>query len=253
VTSGHNSRSELSRTWRAARFPETQVWGTRPQCTTPRRSCELGVTPGTLAQWRDEALAAEDAEDELGLAAARLAPLVGACAFCGRARFATDGSNRKWLCDIAYISTDEGFLYLAGVMDACSRSIVGWSMSDSLHATVALDTLRMAVARRNPPSGLVHHSDRGVQYACRECRDLLEEHGMAQSMSRSGNCYDNAMMESLWATLKKELVHGRRFRTHDEARLAIFEWIEVWYQRTRICGALGYLSPEVFEAAARAE
>ena len=166
--------------------------------------------------------------------------------------FAAAGPNRKWLCDITYIPTDEGFLYLAGVMDAWSRSIVGWSMSASLHASVALDALRMAVARRNPPRGLVHHSDRGVQYACRECRDLLEDHGMAQSMSRSGNCYDNAMMESLWATLKKELVHGRRFRTHEEARLAIFEWIEVWYQRTRIHGSLGYVSPEAFEAAARA-
>ena len=124
-------------------------------------------------------------------------------------------------------------------------------MSGSLHATVALDALRMAVARRNPPRGLVHHSDRGVQYACRECRDLLEDHGMAQSMSRSGNCYDNAMMESLWATLKKELVHDRRFGTHEEARLAVFEWIEVWYQRTRIHGSLGYVSPEAFEAAAR--
>ena len=166
--------------------------------------------------------------------------------------FAAAGPNRKWLCDITYIPTDEGFLYLAGVMDAWSRSIVGWSMSDSLHASVALDALRMAVARRNPPRGLVHHSDRGVQYACRECRDLLEDHGMAQSVSRSGNCYDNAMMESLWATLKKELVHGRRFRTHEEARLAVFEWIEVWYQRTRIHGSLGYVSPEAFEAAARA-
>jgi transposase InsO family protein len=117
---------------------------------------------------------------------------------------------------------------------------------------VALDALRMAVARRNPPRGLVHHSDRGVQYACRECRDLLEDHGMAQSMSRSGYCYDNAMMESLWATLKKELVHGRRFRTHEEARLAVFEWIEVWYQRKRIHGSLSYVSPEAFEATARA-
>jgi putative transposase len=98
----------------------------------------------------------------------------------------------------------------------------------------------------------VHHSDRGVQYACRKCRDLLEEHGMAQSMSRSGDCYDNAMMESLWATLKKELVRGRRFRTDEEARLAVFERIEVWYQRTRIHGLLHHVSPEAFEAATRA-
>ena len=110
--------------------------------------------------------------------------------------FAAGGLNRKWLCDITYISTEEGFLYLAGVMDASSRSIVVWRMSDSLHASVALDALRMAGVRRNPPRGLVHHSDRGVQYACRECRecrDLLWEHGGLQYMRRPGNCYDNAM------------------------------------------------------------
>ncbi len=111
-------------------------------------------------------------------------------------------------------------------MDAWSSSIVGWRMSDSLHSTVALDALRMAVARRTPPRGLVHHSDQSVQYACKGGRDLLKEHGMTQSMSRSSECYDDAMLESLQATMKKELVHGRRFRTHEEARLAIFEWIE---------------------------
>ena len=165
--------------------------------------------------------------------------------------FTADGPNKKWLCDITYIPTDEGFLYLAGVMDAWSRSIVGWSMSNTLHATIATDALNMAVKRRSPPIGLVHHSDRGVQYACHACRDLLEEHGMAQSMSRAGNCYDNAMMESLWATLKKELVHDQHFRTHDEARTAIFEWIEVLYQRIRIHGSLGYVGPEAFEATER--
>ena len=121
----------------------------------------------------------------------------------------------------------------------------------SLHARVALDALRMAVARRRPPRGLVHHSDRGVQYACGECRELLGSLGMEQSMSRAGDCYDNAMMESLWSLLKKELVHGSRFRTREEARLAVFDWIEVWYQRKRIHGSLGYVSPEAFEAAAR--
>ena len=166
--------------------------------------------------------------------------------------FTAEGPNRKWLCDITYIPTEEGFLYLAAVMDAWSRSIVGWSMSTTLHATVAIDALRMAIRRRNPPKGLVHHSDRGVQYACLACRELLQAHGMRQSMSRAGDCYDNAMMESLWATLKKELVHGRTFRSHAEARLAIFEWIEIWYQRKRIHGSLGYVSPEAFEAAARA-
>lgn len=165
--------------------------------------------------------------------------------------FTASGPNEKWLCDITYIPTDEGFLYLAGVMDAWSRSIVGWSMSDSLHAQVTLDALRMAVKRRNPPRGLVHHSDRGVQYACYECRALLATHGMEQSMSRAGDCYDNAMMESLWSILKKELIHDSHFQTREEARGALFDWIEVWYQRKRIHGSIGYVSPEAFEAAAR--
>jgi transposase InsO family protein len=125
-------------------------------------------------------------------------------------------------------------------------------MSDSLHASVVVDALRMAVARRHPPRGMVHHSNRGIQYPCHECRDLLAENCMLQSMSRAGDCYDNAMMESLWASLKKELAHDRRFRTHEEARAAVFEWIEIWYQRTRLHSSLGYVSPETFEAAARA-
>ena len=106
-------------------------------------------------------------------------------------------------------------------------------MANTLHATIVTDALTMAVKRRSPPIGLVHHSDRGVQYACRACRDILEQHGMQQSMSRAGDCYDNAMMESLWATLKKELVQHAKFRTRAIARSSIFEWIEVWYQRER--------------------
>jgi transposase-like protein len=122
-----------------------------------------------------------------------------------------------------------------------------------LEAEVRKLTLEKGILkkRRSPPIGLVHHSDRGVQYACHACRDLLEEHGMAQCMSRACNCYDNAMMESLWATLKKELVHDQPFRTHSEVCEGIFEWIEVWYQRIRIHGSLGYVSPEAFEAIER--
>jgi putative transposase len=144
--------------------------------------------------------------------------------------FVASGPNWKWMCDITYVPTDERFLYLARVMDAWSRSTVGWGMFDSLHASVALDALRMAVVRRNPPRGLAHHSDPGDQHTCRECRGLLEEHGMERTMSRPGNCDRNAMMESLWATLKKELVHGRCFHTRENARLAAFVRIEVWYQ-----------------------
>lgn len=169
--------------------------------------------------------------------------------------FSSEGPNRLWLTDITYVATGEGFLYVAGVMDAWSRSIVGWSMSDSLDASVALDALGMALSRRGSPSGfggeLVHHSDRGVQYACGAYRELLARHGIAASMSRVGDCYDNAMKESFWATLKKELVHDASFATLDAARSAIFEWIEVFYQRERSHSALGYLSPEAFEAAGR--
>jgi putative transposase len=169
--------------------------------------------------------------------------------------FSTDGPNQLWLTDITYIKTDEGFLYLAGVMDAWSRSIVGWSMSESLEATVALDALGMALARRASPEGfggsLIHHSDRGVQYACTAYREELEGRGIAASMSRTGDCYDNAMKESFWATLKKEFVLDADFATFAEARAAIFEWIEVFYQRERSHSSLGYLSPEAFEAAAK--
>ena len=121
-------------------------------------------------------------------------------------------------------------------------------MSNTLHATIATDAFTMAVKRRSPPIGLVHHSDRSVQYACRE---LLEEDDIAQSMSRAGNFSDNAVMESLSATPKNDLVHDQRFRTHNEARAAIFEWIEVWCQRIRIHGSLGYVIPEAFEATER--
>ena len=170
-------------------------------------------------------------------------------------KFSAGGPNELWLTDITYVRTGQGFLYLAGVMDVWSRSIVGWSMSESLHATVALDALGMAIAKRRPKDGfgkgLVHHSDRGVQYACTAYRERLAEHSITASMSRVGNCYDNAMKESFWATLKKELVHDMEFATFEEARAAIFEWIEVFYQRERSHSALGYRSPEAFEAAER--
>lgn len=166
--------------------------------------------------------------------------------------FSATGPDQKWLSDITYIRTGEGFLYLTCVMDAWSRSIVGWSMSDTLHSTAVIDAIGMAFARRRPGAGLVFHSDRGVQLACHACRDLLAARGVVQSMSRAGDCYDNAMMESLWATLKKELTQHETYATRADARAAVFEWIEVWYQRERSHSSLGYLSPEAFEAARRA-
>lgn len=162
--------------------------------------------------------------------------------------FAVDVPDKVWLADITYIPTAEGFLYLAGVMDLCSRRIVGWSMQDNLRADLALDALRMAIARRQPAAGLIHHSDRGVQYACGVYSAELALAKIEASMSGKGDCYDNAPMESFWATLKKELVHKRAFATRAEAMQAIFEWIEMVYNRTRMHSALSYLSPERFEA-----
>lgn len=165
--------------------------------------------------------------------------------------FTATKPDEVWLTDITYIPTREGFLYLAGVMDLCSRKIVGWSMADHLRAELVVDALTMATARRDPAPGLLHHSDRGVQYCCGEYRRELEAWGMVASMSRVGDCYDNAPQESFWATLKKELMSDREFATRDEARAAIFEYIEVFYNRERIHGSIGYLSPEQFEAGRR--
>jgi putative transposase len=162
--------------------------------------------------------------------------------------FHAEFPNQKWLTDITYIPTDEGFLYLAGVMDMCSRRIVGWSMADHLRTELCLDALNMALASRRPGSELIHHSDRGVQYASIDYQLLLQSHDICVSMSRAGNCYDNAAMESFWGTLKTELVYQRKYRTKEEARQSIFKYIECWYNRKRRHSALGYKSPEQFEA-----
>jgi transposase InsO family protein len=162
--------------------------------------------------------------------------------------FAADGPGRKWAADLTYVWTDQGWLYLSVVIDLFSRRVVGWSMSDDLKARGAADALAMALVRRRPAPGLLHHSDRGVQYACGAYRRLLAENAVACSMSRPGNCYDNAVVESFFGTLKSELVHRRRYRTRAEARADVFEWIECWYNRRRRHSSLGYLSPEQFEA-----
>ncbi len=161
--------------------------------------------------------------------------------------FSASGPNQAWVSDITYIPTDEGWLYLASTMDLFSRLIVGWSMSASLEATVVIDAIKMAIDRRSPRGGLIHHSDRGVQYACKDFRDLLEAHGMQASMSRKGNCYDNAAKESFFHTLKTELVHHEHYRTRAEARASIFEYIEAFYNRQRMHSTLGYRSPVEFE------
>jgi transposase InsO family protein len=156
--------------------------------------------------------------------------------------------NEKWCCDITYIPTAEGFLYVAAVIDACSRRIVGWAMGDHLRAELCLDALTMALLRRRPAAGLVHHSDRGVQYACSAYRQLLEEQGLVASMSRRGDCYDNALMESFWGSLKTEWTYHQVYPTRADARRSIFEYLEVFYNRQRRHSAIGYMSPAQFEA-----
>jgi putative transposase len=157
--------------------------------------------------------------------------------------------NQAWCADITYIPTQEGWLYLAAVIDLCSRRIVGWAMSDHMRAQLCIDALNMALQQQQPPPGLLHHSDRGVQYACTAYRSALEENDVICSMSRRGNCYDNAPMESFFSTLKRELVYHQDYQTRDEARRSIFEYIEVFYNRKRRHSALGYVCPVEFEAA----
>jgi transposase InsO family protein len=157
--------------------------------------------------------------------------------------FTAERPNAVWLADISYLPTDEGWLYLAAIKDMATREIVGWSMADHLRAELCLDALVMALQRYRPLPGLIHHSDRGVQYACSSYRAVLERHGITQSMSRRGNCLDNAPMESFFASLKKEHVHQARFRTREEAKAAVFEYIEVFYNRQRLHSALGYRTP----------
>ena len=157
--------------------------------------------------------------------------------------------NETWTADITYIPTQEGWLYLAVVEDLFTRKIVGWSMSGSMESRLVVDALEMAVQRELPGDGLVAHSDRGVQYASEHYQELLTKHDITCSMSRKGNCWDNAPMESFFATLKKELVHHETYRTHAEARQSLFEYIEVFYNRTRRHSALGFKSPAQFAEA----
>ena len=141
-----------------------------------------------------------------------------------------------------------GCYFLAAVIDLCSRKIVGWSMADHLRTELCADALAMAIRARRPGKGLLHHSDRGVQYASVDYRLLLRSHGIGVSMSRLCDCYDNAVMESFWGTLKTELVHHQTYKTRDEAKASIFRYIECWYNRRRRHSAIGYMSPEQFEA-----
>jgi len=152
-----------------------------------------------------------------------------------------------WVSDITFVPTSEGWLYVAVVMNLRSRKVIGLSMSDNLSQELASSALRDAVGRQSPSEGLIHHSDRGRQYASYAYQELLRKYRITPSMGRSGNCYDNAYAESFFGTLKTELVHGERYRSKLEARLSIFEYVEVFYNRHRRHSALGYRSPEQYE------
>ena len=161
-------------------------------------------------------------------------------------QFEAEAPNRVWTADITYIATDEGWLYLAVVMDLFSRRIVGWAMAEHMLTSLVEDALTMALACRQPTDGLLHHSDRGSQYASQAYRDRLKAAGIQASMSRKGNCYDNAVHESFFGTLKGECA-SERYPSRAAARTSLFEYIEAWYNRRRRHSALGYLSPEQFE------
>jgi transposase InsO family protein len=167
--------------------------------------------------------------------------------------FAPDGPNRVWATDITYIRTMRGWFYLAVVLDLFSRKVVGWSMQPHMDRRLVLAALDMAIESRRPaPGTLVHHSDRGVQYACHEYRQALADAEIAVSMSRKGNCWDNAPVESFFSTLKHELVYRTSFASHDAARAALFQYIEGFYNRRRLHSSLGYLSPVEYERRAAA-
>ena len=170
--------------------------------------------------------------------------------------FTAEAPDRVWLADLTYIWTAQGWLYLAAVLDLYTRRVVGWAMADHLRHELTLAALDMAIVRQRPAPGLVHHADRGVQYAAHGYRARLRRHGMVCSMSRKGDCWDNAPMESFFATLKGELVEAAEYETRDEARADLFQYIEGFYNRRRLHSGLGYLTPEqkaaAFQSAASA-
>jgi transposase InsO family protein len=162
-------------------------------------------------------------------------------------RVAPTKSNEVWVADITYVPTAEGWLFLAAVMDLYSRQILGWSVWESLAAGGALQALQRALVNRRHPTGVIHHSDRGVQYACQDYRQQLKVAGLVASMSRKGNCYDNAAMEAFWSTLKREAMAQSASWSKNQVRRELFEYIEATYNRSRLHSSLGYQSPVDFE------
>ena len=163
-------------------------------------------------------------------------------------QFDQETPNAAWVSDITYIQTDEGWLFLATTLDLFSRKIVGWAMDDHMRTDLVTRSLQMAIDNRSPGPGLIHHSDRGSQYASKEFRSMLASHDMVASMSRKGDCWDNAVMESFYRTLKVERVHRDRYKDRRQAKTAIFKFIETYYNTDRMHSKLGYQSPNEFEA-----
>ena len=159
-----------------------------------------------------------------------------------------DRPDQLWVTDATCVLTGEGWLYVVAVLDTYTRRVLGWSMGSILDAPMTIAALRMALSRRRPPPGLIVHSDRGAQFASGAYRQELAAHGLLASMSRKGNCYDNAFIESFWSSLKYETVYHRKFATRAEARTALFDYIESFYNRTRLHSSLGYVSPITFES-----
>jgi putative transposase len=159
-----------------------------------------------------------------------------------------DRPDQLWVTDATCVLTGEGWLYVVAVLDAYTRRVLGWSMGSILDAPMTIAALRMALSRRRPPPGLIVHSDRGAQFASGAYRQVLASHGLLASMSRKGNCYDNAFIESFWSSLKYETVYHRKFATRTEARTAVFDYIESFYNRIRLHSSLGYMSPINFES-----
>jgi putative transposase len=155
--------------------------------------------------------------------------------------------NKKWVADITYIPTEQGWLYLAAVMDLYSRRIIGWAMSEHIDSDLVTSALQMAISQRKPQAGLLHHSDRGSQYASDNFQDLLADNGIVCSMSRKGNCWDNACMESFFGSLKAEWVRDKKYSSFTEAKKDIFKYVEIFYNRRRRHASLGYLSPAAYE------
>jgi putative transposase len=161
--------------------------------------------------------------------------------------FTADAPNRKWMTDMTFIATKEGWLYLAGVIDGYSRKLVGWAMGKEHDTQLVKQAMQMALARRQPEAGLVHHSDRGSEYANKSYQEMLQQRGIVISMSKKGDCYDNALIESFWGTVKEECLKQGIYTTHQEAKGALFEYIEIYYNRKRRHSSLGYLSPVDYE------